>query len=104
MAARFRCDPQVAGEVSRELAGIRSSLAGSGRIADGSEQSTGSAKVGAALEKFFADSSDSRENMDALLERAAGLLQGLAEGTTAVDKGLADALEPAEAAPAGGPR
>ncbi|HKE97876.1 MAG TPA: hypothetical protein VKG45_02935 [Actinomycetes bacterium] len=96
MAGAFGADPQVAVEVSRELAGIRTDMGAVGGLLDGYRGTTGSRRVAAALGAFHADSSDSREQMDRLLERASGLLQGLAEGTIAVDTGLAGSLEPEE--------
>jgi hypothetical protein len=59
---------------------------------------TGSASVESALHDFFENSSENRSNMNKLLERASGLLQGLADGTAAVDADLAQALVP-QAAP-----
>ncbi|WP_147263024.1 hypothetical protein [Geodermatophilus sp. TF02-6] len=53
---------------------------------------TGSDRVEQALEGFYADSSDSRKKLGELLDRGSGLLRGLAEGTQAVDRSLADAL------------
>jgi hypothetical protein len=99
MAWAFGANPQVAGETARELAQIRSEMASMGRIFHGYQQATGSRQVAAALDRFFSESSDNRARMDKLLERAAGLLQGLAEGTTAVDHGLAQALAPSDPTP-----
>jgi hypothetical protein len=97
MAQAFGADPQVAGDVSKELAGIRKDMHTVGGLFDGYRGATGSQRVEAALDDFHADSSDSRENMDKLLERASGLLRGLAEGTISVDTGLAGSLEPEDA-------
>lgn len=94
MAEKFSADPQVAGDVARELNRIRTDMRSLGRTIDRYDDVTGSARVQAALHDFFDDSSDNREKLDGLLERAAGMLRGLAEGTTSVDKGLAGALEP----------
>lgn len=94
MAGTFGCDPQAAGRMSGELAQIRSGMTAMGRIFDRYDGATGSGRIERALEEFFAQSSDNREKMDGLLERASGLLAGLAEGTTSVDKGLAGSLEP----------
>lgn len=44
------------------------------------------------MRKFFAESSDNRERMNELLERAAGLLDALVEGTGTLDGSLADSL------------
>ena len=93
-AGTFGANPAAAMQASRELARIRSdmgSLASGGRA--GFEGVTGSGRVEEALDHFFSESSDNRENMDKLLERSAGLLQGLAEGTTSVDRAMADALK-----------
>jgi hypothetical protein len=100
MAGTFGANPQVAGQVSGELAGIRSEMQGLGKIFDGYRGATGSKRVEGALNDFYEDSSDSREKLDKLLERASGLLRGLSEGTIAVDNGLADSLEPEGGQPA----
>jgi hypothetical protein len=102
MAGAFGCDPQVAGQVAGELARVRSDMGSTARAFDGYEQVTGSRRVAAALDRFFAESSDNREKMERLLERASGLLGGLAEGTVAVDRGLAGALAPADRSPGAG--
>lgn len=99
MADIFGSDPQVAEQMSGELADIRSAIASMGRVFEGFEGATASARIEEALGEFFSESSDYRENMDGLLERASGLLAGLAEGTTAVDEGLATSLEPEDAPP-----
>ncbi|MGQ0774814.1 MAG: hypothetical protein ACT4NY_10415 [Pseudonocardiales bacterium] len=84
----------MADQVSRELAQIRSNMTSMGRIFDGFDGVTGSTRIEGELDTFFSESSDYRDNMDGLLERASGLLAGLAEGTTTVDTELAGALEP----------
>jgi hypothetical protein len=94
MAEKFSADPQVAGDVARELNRIRTDMRSLGRTIDRYDDVTGSGRVQAALRDFFDDSSDNREKLDGLLERAVGMLRGLAEGTRSVDKGLAGALEP----------
>ena len=97
MAERFGADPQVAAEVARELAAIRADMTATGELFAGYRGATGSERVESALDDFYADSSDNREKMDQLLERASALLRGLAEGTAAVDQGLVGSLEPAPA-------
>ncbi|MGH3806759.1 MAG: hypothetical protein ACRDRU_09020 [Pseudonocardiaceae bacterium] len=99
MARTFGCDPQAAGQVSKELAQIRSDMKSLGRVLDGYHGATGSPPIQRALEEFFSHSSDNRKKMDGLLERASGLLAGLAEGTGAVDKSLTDSLAPAGGQP-----
>ncbi|MGH3903920.1 MAG: hypothetical protein ACRDTE_07010 [Pseudonocardiaceae bacterium] len=99
MADIFGSDPQVADEMSRELAQIRSRMKSMGRIFEGFEGATASSRIEGELDTFFSKSSDYRDNMDGLLERASGLLGGLAEGTTSVDEGLATSLEPEDAPP-----
>ena len=81
MARTFGCDRQAASQMSTELAQIRSDMTAMGRIFDGYHGATGSGRIEQALAEFFSDSSDNREKMDGLLERASGLLAGLAEGT-----------------------
>lgn len=97
MAETFGCDPQVAGQIAGELAQIRSGMTSMGQVFDAYGGATGSSDIEEALDRFFSKSSDNRENMDGLLERASGLLRGLAEGTLSVDQGLAGSLEPAAA-------
>jgi hypothetical protein len=93
MADSFTADPQEANRVGQELAGIRSGLDAASGLFAGAE-ATGSRRIQRALQRFRDDSSDSRAHMGDLLERASGLLFGLADGTTAVDQALADALAP----------
>ncbi|WP_131770731.1 hypothetical protein [Candidatus Protofrankia californiensis] len=95
MASVFESDPDVARQVSNDLADIRSTLTSLGAAFDGLHGVTGSKEVETALDHFVSHSSDSRESMDKLLERASGLLRGLAEGVSEVDSGLAGALTPA---------
>ena len=90
MAERFSADPDAARQVAGELAGIRADLVSLGDALTGSGGATGSATVQDALHDFHADSSDSRRHMTELLDRAAGLLRGLADGTDAADRALAD--------------
>ena len=90
MAERFSADPDAARQVAGELAGIRADLASLGDALAGSGGATGSPDVQDALHDFHADSSDSRKHMSELLDRAAGLLRGLADGTDATDRALAD--------------
>jgi hypothetical protein len=94
MAERFSADPPAAGQVSKELAEIRSAMGSMGRTFDGFDGAVGSSAIEEALEEFFSESSDNRESMEKLLKRASGLLRGLAEGTTSVDGGLAGSLTP----------
>ena len=89
----FGCNPAVAGQIAQQLNGIKSSLEAFGQDKRPFEGVTGSQRVEKALNDFFSDSSDSRDKMRGLLDRAAGLLGGLAEGTTGVDQGLAGSLE-----------
>lgn len=99
MAEKFGSDPHMADQMSRELAQVRSTMKSMGRIFEGFDGSTASTRIEGELGNFFSKSSDYRDNMDGLLERASGLLAGLAEGTTAVDTELAGALEPENGAP-----
>ncbi|MDQ2706947.1 MAG: hypothetical protein M3Z25_04630 [Actinomycetota bacterium] len=85
--------------MSAELAQTRSAMKSMDRIFDGYGGATGSTDVEHALEGFFSHSSDNRKKMDGLLERASGLLGGLAEGTTSVDKALNDSLQSAGGSP-----
>jgi hypothetical protein len=97
MATSFECDPAVARQVSDQLSTVRADLA-AGRLGATSAP-TGSSRVDGALRDFFADSTASRESLEKLLERATGLLRGLSDGATAVDRGLAAALTPDSAPP-----
>lgn len=94
MAETFGGNPQVADQMSRQLAQIRSEMTSMGRIFDGYEGATGSGRIEDALREFFSESSDNREKMDGLLERASGLLRGLADGTNEVDQALVTSLTP----------
>jgi hypothetical protein len=101
MSAAFGCNPQAAGQLSRTLAQIRADLSADGER-DAWNGSTGSSRVDGALNDFFAGSSDSRASMGSLLDRAAGLMRGLSEGTLAVDQSLAGSLETAVPVESGG--
>ncbi|MCK2214917.1 hypothetical protein MF672_014145 [Actinomadura sp. ATCC 31491] len=90
MADEFGADLREAAAVARDLKSIRAALDG-GRLGALAAHS-GSAKVDEAVRTFFAESSDNRERMDRLLDRAAGLLDALVEGATRLDAGLADSL------------
>lgn len=103
MAGTFGADPQAAGQMSTELGQIRSAMTSMDRIFDEYGGATGSTRIAKALQKFFSESSDNRKKMDGLLERASGLLRGLAEGTTSVDTALRNSLETkSEPAPVAG--
>lgn len=97
MADRFGVNAQEAAQTATELTRIRASLHELGGDTSGSV--TGSAKVQRALADFVKDSSDARTKLDSELERAAGLLNGLAQGATTLDQSLADAVDPAKAVP-----
>src|SRR5689334_243489 len=104
MADRFGVDVQVAGEMGRHLAEIRSSFSDLGASFESGGGVTGSARVQKALGEFVSHSSDVRKKLDQELERAAGLLTGLAEGAGQLDQGLAEAITVEPAAPANGGR
>ncbi|WP_049558507.1 hypothetical protein [Nonomuraea sp. SBT364] len=89
MAEEFSVDRTEAASVSGNLKAIRAALDGGGL---GMEGGTGSEKVDAALRRFFAESSDNREKMDQLLERATAMLDALVQGTGTLDGSLSDAL------------
>lgn len=93
MADVFGVDTQAVGEASRQLAQIRSDMSSLADGRSGFEGVTGSGRVEGALNHFFSESSDNRENMDKLLERSSGLLKGLADGTASIDTAMADALQ-----------
>jgi hypothetical protein len=92
MAEKFGANPRAAGDMSSELARVRSAMRGMGSTFDRYDDAVGSARVAEALDQFFSESSDNRESMDGLLKRASGMLRGLHDGTTSVDDGLAGAL------------
>jgi hypothetical protein len=92
-AEAFGADIEAVKETSRELAQIRSDMKSLASGLAGFQGATGSGRVEKALDHFFSESSDNRENMDKLLERSSGLLQGLAEGTASIDQAMADALQ-----------
>ncbi|NLT53886.1 MAG: hypothetical protein GXX79_04820 [Actinomycetales bacterium] len=93
MADVFGCDPVVAGQASEQLAAIRREMQSLGSVFDGYDSAVRSARVERALDDFYSDSSDYREAMNGLLERASGLMRGLAEGSTSVDLALAGAFD-----------
>lgn len=94
MATGFGVDPVVARQLAGELAEVRGTLNALGDAFDGMAGLTGSSEVEKSLDGFVKHSSDSRDNLDQLLERGAGLLSGLAEGAAQVDGDLAGVLEP----------
>jgi|SRR5689334_4842339 len=93
MADTFAADPQEAGRVAGELTTIRGGLDGTANLFAGAE-ATGSSRVQGALADFRADSGDSREKMIGLIDRATGMLRGLADGVTQLDQALGDSFEP----------
>ena len=103
MATSFECDPVLAGQVSGELARIRADLGSGAGVFDTATGATGSRPVEDALRHFWSDSCDSRTNLDKLLERASGLLRALADGETAADRSLAEALTPPSSGPGSRP-
>ncbi|WP_188195460.1 hypothetical protein [Nonomuraea sp. SYSU D8015] len=90
MAEEFTADRREAANVSRDLKAILAALDG-GTIG-ALDAGTGSEKVDAAVRTFFEESSDNRERMNQLLERAAGLLDALVEGTGELDASLSESL------------
>jgi hypothetical protein len=92
-AEAFGVNAQAVGQASRELAQIRSDMGSLADSRSGFQGATGSGRVEGALDHFFSESSDNRENMDKLLERSSGLLKGLADGTASIDRAMADALQ-----------
>ncbi len=92
MADRFGVDAQAAAQTARDLAAIRATFNGLKDTFAQDAAVTGSAKVQAALRDFSDHSSDARKKLDQELERAAGLLAGLARGATTLDASLADAV------------
>jgi ABC-type transporter Mla subunit MlaD len=102
MADLFAVDAAVARRLSGDLTSIRTSLSTLGADLSGMHGQTGSGDVEGALDRFVHDSSDSRGNLDKLLERAIGLLDALADGTQAVDTALAQSFDPAAAPPGPG--
>ena len=94
MAGVFGVDSGAAAILSAELASIRATLTSLGSDIDGARGQTGASAVEGALERFVHDSNDSRDNLDKLLARAIGLVNGLVDGTTAIDAALVQALGP----------
>jgi hypothetical protein len=94
MAEQFSVDTQAAARTATELTQIRTTVNTLAGVLSGQGSATGSARVRGALEDFVADSSDARERMDGQLERAAGMLSGLATGATTLDGSLATAVTP----------
>lgn len=92
MAARFSADTRVAGQTAQDLEHIRQRMHAVRGVFDQYRGATGSSRIESALNTFFSKSSDSREAMNGLLERSAGLLRGLVEAVGAQDRALTDAL------------
>ncbi|MBL7496585.1 hypothetical protein I6A84_19520 [Frankia sp. CNm7] len=104
MPGLFGVNLDVTWQLSSDLKAIRAALTSLGSDFNGLDGQSGSSRVESALDRFVRDSSDSRGNLDKLLERAIGLLDGLIEGTAAVDTALVQALGPAPGpAPAAAP-
>ncbi len=100
MATSFGCNPPAAVRAAGELAAIRQDVASAGQLDSGSGV-TGSDRIEAALHAFFTDSTQSRQNLEHLLDRAVGMLRGLATGSTDLDRNLATALTPGRTTVAG---
>jgi hypothetical protein len=90
VADEFGVDAELAAEMGRHLAEIRSSFNDLRSSFEGGV--TGSARVQSALENFVSESSDVREKLDKELERAAGMLTGLATGARDLDNALAESV------------
>ena len=106
MAEAFGANLQAVRGMAQDLGDIRAELSGIAAGIGDAGAATGSAKVASALHDFVSKSSDNRKKLDKLLDNAAKMLGGLADGATQVDTSLTTALTPASApaAPAGGPR
>jgi hypothetical protein len=98
MAEQFGVDARAASRTATELAQIRATVTDLGGVLNGQGGVTGSARIRGALDDFVSDSSDARKKMDGELERATGMLSGLATGATTLDGSLAEAItvEPTE--------
>jgi ABC-type transporter Mla subunit MlaD len=97
MADGFSVERAVAQDLARSLTSIRTAMNDFAK--DAVTGVTGAPAVEAALERFYRESSDNREALDKLLDRASKMMQALADGSGAVDQGLADALTTTGAAP-----
>ena len=97
MADGFGVERAVAQDLARSLTSIRTAMNDFDK--DAVTGVTGAPAVEAALERFYRESSDNREALDKLLDRASKMMQALADGSGAVDQGLADALTTTGAAP-----
>lgn len=96
MADGFGVERAVAQDLARSLGSIRAAMNGFDK--EMTTGATGSPRVEAALERFHRESSDHREALDKLLERGVQMMQGLADGSHAVDQGLAETLTTSESA------
>ena len=97
MADGFSVERAVAQDLARSLTSIRTAMNDFDK--DVVIGVTGAPVVESALERFYRESSDNREALDKLLDRASKMMQALADGSGAVDQGLADALTTTGAAP-----
>jgi hypothetical protein len=95
MADVFACNPQVALQLSGELATVRSQLDSLPGSPDGAAAGAlASGRILDALRAFHDESSDFRDALGSALDRASGLLQALGEGEQSLDAALAQALDP----------
>ena len=94
MAEQFGADPTTAASLTTVLRQIRAELSDRRALVDGAAAASGSARVTQALTEFGERSSQAREALDQLLERAAGLLDALTTGVAAVDHDLTGSLGP----------
>jgi hypothetical protein len=93
LANTFGVNLEPAEALAGDLARVGADLADTSWATGDARQVTGSPKVAAALDGFFANSSDSRNHMRELLERASGLVNMLVDGVRVLDQGLGDAVD-----------
>lgn len=94
MAGLFGVNLDAVDAIAYDLHQIRSDLSGVQHMVVSDTAVTGSATVAEALHRFADDSADQRRRLTALLDNAIARLEGLAQGTRAVDGVLSDSLGP----------
>ncbi|MFN8081123.1 MAG: hypothetical protein U0Q19_16320 [Kineosporiaceae bacterium] len=85
MAQGFGADTTAAGGVASDLRSVSAELQSMAGTAVIDSTTTGSARVTDALRRFVESTSEHRETAIQLIDAAAGRLQGLVEGSAAVD-------------------
>jgi hypothetical protein len=99
-AGSFGCNLAAVDATARQLRQVLDELRNFNRRDDEFAGALSSGRIQAALNKFYADSSDQRKKITGSVEALGNMLQGLADGVREVDKALAGSLpDPAGGSP-----